>query len=198
MKTTIMIALALLAGGISTDVEAAGKTDVQKTDVEITIKSGEFSLATPTINNFEDVTLKDNKTLYRTSFDSTPFKVKDLTGNHIGWKVGVSATPFTSSGPGGHTLPTGSIMLDSTNSIKRVSNDAGNGSSPVNSITKGRAIDQGEVEVIKAEKGGGMGVWDFTFPENALSVNIDSTTAKATDSGQKYVSTLTWNLTQAP
>src|SRR5690625_4320945 len=91
----------------------------------------------------------------------------------------------------------GTLSLDPVSDIKRVG--TGQGALPVKSMDSNKIIDDGTVAVIKANAGGGMGVFDFEFPENALSIVIDPTTAKVLNGNNAtYTSTLTWDLVQAP
>lgn len=162
--------------------------DTQTNDVDITVKGGEFSLKTSSIESFGDITLKANPETYKTSFNSK-FTTKDLRGTHAGWRLDVSASPFDN---GNHKLPNGSLSLDPISKIDRVG--TGSGGSPTKSMNSNTVIDDGKVEVAKAASGAGMGVFDITFPNNALSLVVDATTAKS----GSYESTLTWDLVQAP
>ncbi|MCM3113645.1 WxL domain-containing protein [Lederbergia lenta] len=172
---------------------AAAPTDTKKAnDLDITIEGGEFSLATSDILSFGQVVLEDQPKTYETSF-ANKFTVKDLRGSQAGWRIDVSATPFTD---GTNTLPKGSLSLNPISNIERVG--TGKGILPVKATTTNRIIDDGTVTIAKAESGTGMGVFDLVFPEKALSIVIDPTTAKIKKDGGKYQSTLTWNLVQAP
>src|SRR5690625_2133045 len=57
-----------------------------------------------------------------------------------------------------------------------------------------KVIDDGSVKVLSASAGKGRGEFDFKFPSNALTLNVDASTAKS----GTYTSTLTWDLVQAP
>lgn len=179
----------VLSLSFSTGAFAATET---KKDVNVQIQGGEFSLATSDIATFGNVTLKDQPVTYNTSFNNK-FTVKDLRGTQAGWRLDVSATPFTD---GKNTLPKGSLSLTPLSSINRVG--VGQGAVPVKTTTSNKVIDDGAVTYAKANAGGGMGVFDMSFPQDALSVVIDPTTAKLIDTSANYKSTLTWNLVQAP
>src|SRR5690625_2791699 len=74
---------------------AFAQTNTTKTnDVNITIKSGEFSLATSDIESFGTVELKSTPKTYKTSFEDK-FTVKDLRGTQAGWRVDVTASQFS-------------------------------------------------------------------------------------------------------
>lgn len=192
MKKLLGICLAtIMSFSISTEVFAA-TTDTSKTNgTDITIQGGEFSLASSNITTFGNVVLSEQAKTYKTSFDNK-FTVKDLRGTQAGWRIDVSATPFSD---GTSTLPKGSLSLDPLSSIQRVG--TGQGSLPEKATNTNKIIDDGVVTIAKAVAGGGMGVFDLVFPVNALSVVIDPTTAKINTNGL-YQSTITWNLVQAP
>ena len=190
MKRLLSVGLAtVMSLGFATGAFASTQ---QQNDVDITIKSGEFSLALSTIQSFGDIELKSTPQTYKTSFDNK-FTVKDLRGTQAGWRVDVSASPFSN---GENTLPTGTLSLEPVSTIERVG--TGQGSLPKNVMDSNKVIDDGTVSVLQATSGSGMGVFEFAFPSDALSVIIDPTTAKATENGSAYVSTLAWDLVQAP
>lgn len=177
--------------GMVSHVSAAETTKTN--NVDVTINSGEFSLATSPITTFGQIELKATPQTYKTSFNDK-FTVKDLRGTQAGWRVDVQATPFND---GVNTLPKGTLSLQPVSSITRVG--TGQGASPVNAMTTNAVIDDGAVTVVKASAGSGMGVFDFSFPQDALSIVVDPTTAKvANGENAVYTSTLTWDLVQAP
>lgn len=190
MKKIFTIGLALI---VSLTMATGAFAETKTNDVDITIESGEFSLATSDIESFGTVELLSTPETYKTSFENK-FTVKDLRGTQSGWRVDVSASQFSD---GTNALPKGTLSLEPVSNIERVG--TGEGELPVGSMDSNLIIDDGVVTVITAEEGSGMGVFDFEFPENALSVVIDPTTAKVLNgSDATYTSTLTWNLVQAP
>lgn len=162
--------------------------DTKTNDVNITVQSGEFSVTTSDIRSFGDITLAATPETYVTSFENS-FITKDLRGTQEGWRLDVEASPFTS---GTHTLPGGSLSIAPLESIERVG--TGFGDAPTISTNQNVVIDQGTVEIAKAVDGTGMGVFELTFPNDALSLVVDATTAKV----GTYQSTLTWTLVTAP
>lgn len=162
--------------------------DTKSNDVDITVQAGEFSLSTSDIDSFSDITLEAEPQTYSTSFASA-FTTKDLRGSQAGWRLDVSASPFATAD---HQLPLGSISLDTISKIERVGE--GTGAPPTISMAHRIVIDEGAVEVAKADVGTGMGVFNITFPDDALSLVVDATTAKT----GTYKSTLTWDLVTAP
>lgn len=191
-KKMILTGIAALLTSLSITTGALAADTTKTNDVDVTIKSGEFSLATPEINSFGEIELKATPQTYKTSFKDK-FTVKDLRGTQAGWRVDVSATPFSD---GTNTLPKGTLSLAPVENIERVG--TGQGGLPVKNMDSNTVIDDGAVSVIKANPGSGMGVFDFSFPEDALSIVIDATTAKVSGDSTKYTSTLTWDLVQAP
>ena|SRR5690625_166248 len=162
--------------------------DTQSNDVDIEIEGGEVSLETSAIETFGTIVLEATPQTYETSFEND-FTVTDLSGTHEGWRVDVSASHFLN---GEDILPEGSLSLDPVSNIERVG--TGYGSLPVKSMETNTIIDSGTNTVVEAEEGSGMGVFDITFPTDALSLTVDATIAKAGE----YESTLTWDLISAP
>lgn len=188
-KKFLSISIALIASfSIATGAFATTKTN----DVSVTIEGGDFSLATSNIQSFGTVELKSSSQTYKTSFENK-FTVKDLRGTQAGWRVDVSASQFTD---GVNTLPKGTLSLEPVSNISRVG--IGQGASPEKAMKANTIIDDGTVAVVKANAGSGMGVFDFTFPTDALSIVIDPTTTKLNGASTTYTSTLTWDLVQAP
>jgi len=176
--------IAMISLSITTGVFADTKTN----DVDINVQAGEFSLTTSSIESFGNITLLATPQTYNTSFQNG-FTVKDLRGSQAGWRLDVEASPFTS---GANTLPKGSLTLDPIFEINRVG--TGSGNPPTKSTTTNVVIDDGKIEIARAGAGEGMGVFEITFPNDALSLVVDATTAKV----GTYESTLTWTLVTAP
>ena len=183
-KLFIVSLVAMLSMFFATGALADTKTN----DVDVTIQAGEFSLATPSIKSFGNITLQSTPQTYKTSFDGK-FTVKDLRGTQAGWRLDVEASQFTN---GASTLTVGSLSIEPISNITRVG--TGSGELPTVSMNSNQVIDDGKVEVARAKAGTGMGVFDITFPTDALSLVVDATTAKV----GTYESTLTWNLVLAP
>lgn len=181
-----------LAAVMSLSFATGAFADTKTNNVDVTIESGEFSLATSNIVSFGKVKLKETPQTYNTSFGGK-FTVKDLSGRQVGWRVDVSATQFSD---GTNKLPKGTLSLSPVSTIKRVG--TGQGALPVPATTTNKIIDDGAVTIVKANAGSGMGVFEFEFPQNALSIVVDPTTAKLNSENAVYTSTLTWDLVQAP
>lgn len=182
MVLTILLISSLT---LSTSAFAA---DSKNNEVDITVESGEMSIKTSDIDSFGNITLKEGPEKYQTSFKNN-FTVKDLTGEHEGWKISLSASQFAD---GSKTLPKGSLTMLPVKSVDRVGE--GSGGEPKISMSSNQIIDDGSIEVLKANSGAGMGVFTFRFAKYSLEINIDPTTAKIGN----YQSTLTWDLVQAP
>lgn len=186
---------AVLALSFGTSSFAADTNTNKSNAVNVTVNSGEFSVATSDINSFGGITLSDQPKTYTTAFKNK-FTVKDLTGKQAGWRLDVSATQFSD---GTSQLPKGSLSIAPVQTISRVG--TGSGNLPVSALSSNKIIDNGAVTVVRATQGTGMGVFHLTFPSQALFAVIDATTAKVNNNEtnqSNYVSTLTWNLVQAP
>ncbi|MCM3113644.1 WxL domain-containing protein [Lederbergia lenta] len=150
-----------------------------------------LEVTVPNILPFEKIVLQEQPKTYKTSFNSS-FKIKNYyprTGE--GWRLSVSASPLKLVGEP-YTLPNGTISLEPISSIKKIGNTVGN--IPTKTMTNKEIIDNGEVIVLGATSGNGIGEYEVAFPNNALNIVIDPTTTKT----GKYQSTLTWNLVLAP
>lgn len=161
-------------------------------DVDFTLEGGELSLANSEVVSFGTIKLSEQPKSYSTSF-TDHFTVKDLTGNQLGYRVDVSATPFTD---GKNILPKGTLSLKPVSAIEKVG--TGTSTAPVSSLSSNQIIDNGKVTLVSAATGTGMGVYNLTFPDNALSIAVDPTTAKIDGASSTYQSTITWDLIQAP
>src|SRR5690625_3647718 len=179
----VVTSLSFTTGALASD-EGVTKSN----DVSVTIESGGFHLETSSIDDFEKVTLNKDEKTYKTSFKDK-FTVTDLRGSHDGWRLDVSASTFSN---GDHELPKGSLTLEPVSNVEGVG--SGYVDLPSVSMDSNKVIDDGSVKVLSASAGKGMGEFDFKFPSNALTLNVDASTAKT----GTYTSTLTWDLVQAP
>jgi len=151
-----------------------------------------FELNIPTPNNFSPITLKEQATEYKTSFNST-INIKNLypvTGR--GWRLDVSATRLTLSDGSNYQLPKSSLFIEPLSNIRAVGSTYG--SLPTKGITTKTAIDNGKITLARATPGNGIGEYTLSFPNQALSVIIDPTTAKTGN----YQTVITWELVSAP
>lgn len=146
------------------------------------------TLIAPTITNFNSVQIKESiQSVYA---KISEIIIKDWTVNTNNWRISVSASRLTNKN--GHTLPEGSLRLQSPTNIKKVSTDgkAGNLSVVSQSVFN---IDTGNsFEVASGNKS--RGEFAINFPENALEISIDPSTARI----GAYSSTITWELINAP
>lgn len=175
---------------------------------DLSLIGGDLSVSVPTISRFGNIVLKTQPKTYLASFAS-PINVRDLTGTQQGWRLDVSAQPFTVVTPEGgfapgtsaFKLPNGSLSLTPLTKIERVG--TGQGELPVNNLSSQTILDDGPVTVASAAPGTGMGEFNLTFPIDALSLTVDATTARTdivnySKDLTPYESTLTWNLVSAP
>lgn len=180
----------------------------ENVEAKFNLSGGLFSLTAAPIHSFGDITLTATPQKYSTSFEKA-LNVKDLRGTHDGWRLDVSATQFEVvepesgfvEGTTAHKLPKGTLTLKPLKSIQRVGE--GQGALPTSQLTHETIIDDGVITVAKANQGEGTGVFDLEFPEDALSIVVDATTAKIDnlnypDGKTPYVSTITWELVSAP
>ncbi|WP_110925961.1 WxL domain-containing protein [Bacillus massiliglaciei] len=169
--------------GNASDTMHISMKDIVKKKLEVMV---------PEIKSLGSIELQDQPKTYKTSFNSN-FHIQNFyPGSDEGWRLSVSASHLKLLGES-YTLPQGSISLEPLSSIKRIS-EAGGGNAPTNVMTQKSIIDNGAVTVLSALSGDGIGEYEFGFPENALSIVIDPTTAKVGE----YQSTLTWDLISAP
>lgn len=120
--------------------------------------------------------------------------VEDLRGVREGWRLTVSATPFTNITDDEVHLPTGSLTLNTVSSINLIENGGTYISKPQIVIKDSTTIDDGEVVVLEAEEDRGKGSWLVEFPDEALGLTVDIITVIAGE----YESELTWNLHTTP
>lgn len=187
--------VAVLGMSLATGVSADDGGVVKSNKVDLTIKSapvgnGGLDLNTAEIKDFGEIELGELPKVHKVGFENS-FTVTDLRGTQEGYSLSLEASPFTNH-ESGHQLPTGSLTLDAVESVDRVG--TGTGELPVTELTSKKAIDDGGVLVLNAEKGKGAGIFKVTFAEDALGLTVDATTAKV----GKYESTLTWNLQSTP
>lgn len=179
--------------GVSVPSVSANTDLVKSNDVTVTIQAGQaedgeggsLHLKIADVEDFGQVKLKETAQVYHTSFNDK-FTVTDLRGTHEGWRLDVSATQFENEN--GHKLPKGSLSIQGLERIE------GAGNQPTIGLTGTSVIDDGAVNIATAVEGTGAGVFNLYFPEDALSVVVDPTTAKV----GTYTSTITWELQSTP
>lgn len=177
--------------------------------VNFSIGGGELTLETSPINTFGDIELKAEPETHFTGFEGA-FQVQDLRGTQEGWNVTVQSSVFKvvepeagyAVGTDGFELPNGSLSLSPIAGIDRVG--TGIGDLPTGLQTEYQVIDDGAIDVISADVGAGVGVFDFSFAaDEALSLVVDSTTAKVDnvnypDGTTPYEATVQWNIVTGP
>lgn len=175
---------------------------------QFNLDGGGLDLDISPITPFGDLKIPADTTTFNTSFENE-FHVKDLRGTGEGWRLDVSATPFTEVTPEGGfaegsqalVLPIGTLAINPAENIERV----GEGTSglPSSVLTGNTVIDDGTVTVIRADKGNGMGVYKISFPKDALALTLNPSTLKVDkvnypDKKTPFESTIKWDLIQAP
>lgn len=200
----VVASLAIATGAFAND--GVADTGEQKAGFEI--EGGDLTLQVADINDFGKVHLDGTSKVVTTSFTDS-FKVTDARGTGEGWRLDVSSTQFEVVEPDGgfaegttaNILPVGTLSLSPLETIEQVG--IGESILPTSMLSAASIIDDGSVSVAKADIGEGMGEFDLTFGQDALSVALDPSTAKIDkvnypDSSTPYEATVTWNLVSAP
>jgi hypothetical protein len=168
------------------------------THLNVGIQPGAIAILVPATGSFSAVTL--NGTNQQSTAALGLVSLSDFTGASAGYRVTVSATPFTAAGPSGYTLPTGSLTLKSPSSVIVVSGSAALAPS-VSGTTN--IIDAGSpVQVASAGVGKGAGSYNLSFDSDALKLMIGSNirldTITYPSSPTPYQSTITWSIAIGP
>lgn len=124
------------------------------------------------------------------SFDSNVYVESYHQSKDKGWELNVYATPFELVN-GNHSLPKGTMSLKPVQKINKLGETIGN---PKILLQEKTVIDNGKVNVLRAEKGEGIGKFEVVFPEHAIEIIVDSTMAKK----GKYRSVIVWELSKTP
>jgi hypothetical protein len=119
-----------------------------------------------------------------------PLTIIDSRGTGEGFRLLVSATPFTS---GGYVLPSNTLSLVSQPTI---TSDESNVEG-IQSYTAG-AIDNGAKTIIEAPPGAGLGHFSVAFSDNVLKQHVYSDfkyiDENSSDGKMTYSSTLTYSI----
>lgn len=202
--SALLPAMVVGVAEVSAEALPAGE---QKSTVTLNLESGTLFLDTSPVKEFGKVTLNSQPQTIKTGFDDT-FKVTDLRGTFEGWRLSVSATTFAEvepsngfkPGTGNYRLPIGSLLLDE---VKQVARLEGVGKYPIVAGSTGQVLDDGNQNVSIAVTGEGTGKFGLTYNADALSLVVDSSTARIDNDNYPgmptpYVSTISWNLISAP
>jgi len=162
----------------------AGNTTTESITIDNIDKT--ISFEKPIIDDFSDVTLGED--IQTVTANVSPVVIKDWTESAFNWNVRVSASQLKLVGES-YYLPEGSMRLKAVSDINRVE---GSGDVPGIKLDSTQSLDDGAVLVA-----GGIvnrGEFNVVFPNNALEILVDPTTAKP----GKYESTITWDIVLAP
>ena len=182
---------AVMSMGFASDVFAQEEV-TKHHDVKVNIKSGGLHLETSDVIPFEDIVIEKERKSYYTSFKDNKVTVADLRGGLYGWMLTVQAEPLTMYDEDEYSfsLPEGSLMLKEAVEYgyywdgQYFSGD----DDPYYSYEPGdKVIDDGEVVIAK---GMDRGLFDIYYPDDALELTIDPTTALEGE----YETTLIWTL----
>lgn len=185
--------------------------DVTPTDPDApTPTTGALRLDYVSNIHFGEQTISGSDTTYKAKYDEVVLKsdgstkyvptfaqVTDNRGTNAGWKLQVSNDQFKagSSELTGAVLTLKDAELNSANAAKPMNNQ--------NVVLNGNSAIQ---DVVNAPVDSGMGVWTNAFG-NTVGADADAENASVTlkvpgatkkDKDAKYVTTLTWTLTDTP
>ena len=191
---------------LSDEITNMDNSNKKTNEIQLNLQKGEFTLQTSKANSFGTVKLTAEKQTVTTSLGSK-IGIIDARETQEGWKVNVSATPFKEETFDGFVgtpteLPLGTLSLGPVKTINQIA-DIDNVQYPTTLGTNTNIIDSGEVTLLEANVGEGMGQFELGFGEDALSIVVDSSTAKIDDVNYPtgmtpYTSTITWNLVTGP
>ena len=154
-----------------------------------------WSLSSPSpFVDFGTITANDQIQTVKANFGNMP--VEHMGTNPDGWKVSVTASPFSQVNGGSLTLPANTLKLNGIQSITTVS-----GSSSLPAVISGPwIIDQGAVDILHAPMGSGEGEYEIVFPPDALELSIDTSNVvvDSLNNPTRYRSTITWSMSVGP
>lgn len=189
MIATLVMLMHLLIGS-PIDVLGKGRDVKKQEEITVTIKAKPtdiFELKAPPVRNVEKVVVDKDIVEIRIGFEM-PAQIIDIRGEHDGWELSVSATHLTHYDTG-NKLPKGTISLEPLQEIRAISENAIPPKNK-NMITHNAIIDDGDVLIVKADEGEGMGIFELDFGEQPLVVYLNKDDL---ESG-KYKSNIIWSL----
>lgn len=175
---------------------------------KIELMEGDFKLKTSNVKSFGNTKITAEKQIITTGFEND-FGVIDARGTQDGWKLNISATPFTVKTFEGfigkpYQLPGSSLTLKKPMSLSQVGK-VHNSQLPDIMLYDEIAIDGDNrySNLLEAIKYKGMGEFSFVFDKEALSLTIDAVTARVDtvnypNQMTPYESTITWDLINSP
>lgn len=169
------------------------RTADEEIDVETSLKEGELLLeGLSNVGLGESVTLDGTTQTIETEMN--PFTIEDGRGTGQGWTLNVSATPLTlqTEGTSGErsSLPEGTFSMSS---VAVAAKEGASSASEGMSISQKGALDKpGELNVITAEDGAGMGQYEVSDMSLSLVFEPQHTAAGT------YSSTVTFSLVSGP
>lgn len=199
---------------VGVTAENIGENESQGTTISqivtLNLEGGDLSLHVTNLQGFGSIKLEKQPQLLSTGFDGS-FTVTDVRGTGEGWRLDVSSLQFSEVVPSGgfvggaktgYTLPVGSLMLRGLETNERIEGTSGGNPSIAwqsNTVIDGNSL----ATVAKAGYNEGAGKFDLTFGADALTLVVDSSTAKLDKENYPgvatpYESTVTWNLVSAP
>ena len=179
---------------ILSDAEIAQNYQVPMDEVGIPAVRAWNITSPSTAVDFGVITVNDQIQVRKANVGTIP--IQHTGSNTDGWKLSVSASPFTQIGGIGLTLPTGHFKLKGIQGITRTS-----GSSPLPVISGADwVLDNGPVEIIRAAAGTGEGDFNVTFEPDALELAVDTGNIVVDENQNptRYQSVITWQMSVGP
>lgn len=187
----------------------AGDTENDSQTATLNLEAGYLTLAVSDPESFGTTKLSNQPQHISKGFVDA-FEVTDLRGTGAGWRLDVSASNFKEvepvdgfkAGTGGYALPTGSLLLSSMETIVRTEGSPG-GDPSIGNIDNVVIDGSSLATVSTANTGEGAGKFELSYGSDALTLVVDSSTAKVDTENYvgvstPYESTITWDLVSAP
>ena len=188
-----------LSGGTTYTYELIAKNEAGESPPMILVVNPpvtrSWNLTSPNpILNFGTVTVDDTVQVLTANLGVMP--VSHQGANPDGWRVTVSAAPFSQINGGSLSLPVNTLKL---NPIQSITQTSGSSLLPM-AIAGSHVIDSGAVEIINAPAGSGEGDFSVAFSPDALELSIDTSRVivDPLNNPTTYRSTITWSMSVGP
>ncbi|MBB5174607.1 WxL domain-containing protein [Texcoconibacillus texcoconensis] len=166
----VMVGTLLVSSIVATPLVVGAEEPTNDTETTAEVQGGEYELGDLIVGDFTTVVLEGKQQMTHADLESFP--VVDPTGTGNGWTVNMKATPFTLVGDGGEneTLPQGSLRV-----VEPTVNYDDPHSSELDTISRNSgAIDTDTgLNIVSAERGGGMGSYVVSFGDDPLELTLN-------------------------